>query len=114
MSDQLAVQEAINEARACLLNVVKIDAGRRALEGVIESAYDRLEEARDALKLGDVAPTLSALAEALDLLRTDEARLIAEDVGALDEAIRLISRGQHLLAELDITGDDPPQPRGGS
>lgn len=42
MSDQyIAAQEAISEARAHLWAAVKIDAGRRAMEGDIESANSR-------------------------------------------------------------------------
>jgi hypothetical protein len=91
MTDRIATQETINEARMCLLNAVKLDAGTRALDGAIESAYDRLEEARDALTLDDAASARRALTEALGLLREDEARLIAEDVRPLDEAIHLIT-----------------------
>jgi hypothetical protein len=96
MTDRIAVQAKINETRACLLQAVKIDAGRRALEGVIESAYYTLEEARDALQRGDVDGTRSALAEAGDLLRTDEARFIAQDDGALEDAMRLIEEALRL------------------
>jgi hypothetical protein len=87
----VAAQETINEARACIVQAVKIDAGRRALEGDIESAYERLEEARDAIGRGDIAWARSAVAEALELLRSDESRLIAEDHDALDAAIQLIA-----------------------
>jgi len=66
MSDQVSIQETINEARMCLLNAVKLDAGRRALEGVIESAFERLEEARDALTRGDWA----VFGRAFDVLGT--------------------------------------------
>jgi hypothetical protein len=88
--DLVTALEAINEARACILNAAKIDAGRRALEGDLQSAYDNLEEARDALNAGQVEEGVGALAEALDLLRSDESRLIASDLDSLDEAIRLI------------------------
>ena len=92
MDDHLAMQDEIRTARACLWNAVKIDRGRRAMEGAIEDADGRLEEALDALTRGDLVWTRNALAEALELLRTDEARLIAEDGSALDDAIRHIDR----------------------
>jgi hypothetical protein len=91
MSDHAAAQATINEAGARILDAVRIDPGRRALEGDVERAYSRLQEARDALELDDTASAQSAIAEALELLRTAESRLIAEDVGALEEAIRLIA-----------------------
>ena len=40
--------------------------------GDIESAYHILEAARDALKDGDTSYARDAVAEALDLLRTDD------------------------------------------
>lgn len=46
MSSHIAAQEEINEARACIWRAVKIDPGRRALEGDIESAYNLLEDTR--------------------------------------------------------------------
>jgi hypothetical protein len=92
MSDRIAAREAINEARACIWNAAKIAGGARALEGDLESAYSRLEEARDALDLDDVAYAQRAVAEALELLRTEESRLIAEDIAALEHAIRLVSQ----------------------
>jgi hypothetical protein len=92
MSDHIAAQETINEACACIWNAVKIDPGTRALEGDVESAYSRLDEAREALKLDDIASAQSAVSEALELLRTEESRLIVEDIGALEDAIRLIAR----------------------
>jgi hypothetical protein len=64
MSDHIAAHEAINEACACLWNAVKIDPGTRSLEGDVETAFSRLEEARDALKLDDIASAQSAVAEA--------------------------------------------------
>jgi hypothetical protein len=91
MSNHIAAQETINEACACIWNAVKIDPGARALEGDVESAYSRLVEARDALKLDDIAYAQSAVTEALELLRTKESRLIAEDYEALEDAIRLIA-----------------------
>jgi len=91
MSNHIAAQETINEARACIWNAVKIDPGTRALEGDLESADSRLEEARDALELDDIASAQRAVAEALELLRTEESRLIAENIGALEDAIRLIA-----------------------
>jgi hypothetical protein len=92
MSDASEARETINEARACLENAVKIDGGRRAMEGDVESAYDRLAEARDALDNHDVAWARRAVDEALELLRTEESRLIVEDIGALENAIRLLER----------------------
>jgi hypothetical protein len=92
MSDQIAAQETINEACACIWNAVKINPGSRALEGDVETAYSRLEEARDALGLDDIGSAQSAVSEALELLRTDESRLIVEDIGALEDAIRLFAR----------------------
>jgi len=72
-----AAHETINEARASIWNAVKIDpgpGGRRALEGDVESAYDRLAEAREALQLDDLGWARRAVDEALELLRTDESR----------------------------------------
>ncbi|HEY6693489.1 MAG TPA: hypothetical protein VI006_11610 [Solirubrobacteraceae bacterium] len=91
MSAHIATQELINEARACIWRAVKIDPGRRALEGDLESAYSRLEAARTALEINDIGYARRALTEALDLLRTDEARLIAQDSDALEDAIRIVS-----------------------
>lgn len=92
MSDQyIAAQEAISEARAHLWAAVKIDAGRRAMEGDIESANSRLEDALDWLRRGDVVEARGEVAEALGFLRTDTSRLIiAEDTAALDDAIRVL------------------------
>jgi hypothetical protein len=91
-SDHIAARETISEARAALLRAVKIDSGRRALEGDIEDAYNRLDEARAAVERpNDVAYARNAVSEALALLRTDESRLIAEDTDALEDAIRLLA-----------------------
>ena len=91
MSDHIPAQETINEACACIWNAVKIDPGTRALEGDVESAYSRLEDARDALKLDDIAFAQGAVSEALELLHSEESHLIVEDIGALKDAIRLIA-----------------------
>src|SRR4051812_33480380 len=61
--------------------------GRRIVEVRLEHAVIR----RRALGGRDVDATRRNLTEALELLSDDEARLIAEDVGAPDDAIRLIS-----------------------
>jgi hypothetical protein len=92
MSDKSAACETINEARACLMHAVRMDAGRRAMEGDVESAYERLEEARDALERDDYPWARRAVDEALELLRTEESRRIVEDVSALADAIRLLGR----------------------
>jgi len=92
LSAHIATQELINEARACIWRAVKIDPGRRALEGDLESAYSRLEEARTALETNDTGYARNALTEALDLLRTDEAPSSPRNNDALEDAIRIVSR----------------------
>jgi hypothetical protein len=89
-SQHIAAQEAISEARAHLWAAVNIDPGRRAMEGDIESADTRLESASAWLRGGDVAEARDEIAEALELLRTEESRLIAEDLDALHDAIRVL------------------------
>ena len=100
MSHHTAAQEAINEAGACIWNALKIDPGTRGvgwglfpagMKGDVEDAYNRLGEARDALNLNDIAGAQRAVAEALDLLRSEESRLLVEDTGALDDAIFLVA-----------------------
>ena len=91
MVDALAAQETINEARACILNAVKIDPGLRALEGDVESAYHLLGGACEELKQGGTEYAHGAVAEAIDLLDTEESRFIAEDTGTLEDAIRLLA-----------------------
>jgi hypothetical protein len=88
----IETQEAITEARAHLWAAVKIDAGRRALEGDIESAFGRLESASGWLRRDDIPNARREIAEALDLLRTPESRSIAGDTDALNDAIRLLER----------------------
>jgi hypothetical protein len=90
MTSHIAARETINEARAAINQAAKIDPGRRALEGDLESAYHILEEVTSALDLGDLAEASRRTAEALELLPTDESRRIAEDVDALEAAIRLV------------------------
>jgi hypothetical protein len=91
MIDVLAAQEEINKARASIWRAVKIDQGRRALEGDIESAFHRLAEAGGWLKRDDIAQAQSTVAEAVELLSTEQSRLIAEDHDALDDAIGLLA-----------------------
>jgi hypothetical protein len=89
-SHHIAAQEAISEARAHLWAAVKIDGGSRDMEGDIESADFRLQSASEWLRRGDVAEAQREVAEALELLRTEESRLIAEDLDALDDAVRVL------------------------
>jgi hypothetical protein len=49
------------------------------------------DEAREALKRDDVTWAQSAVSKALELLRSEESRLIVEDIGALKDASRLIA-----------------------
>jgi hypothetical protein len=84
----IEAQEALSETRAHLLAAVKIDAGRRALEGDIESAYLALEIASDWLRRGDTLNARREVTDALELLRSPQSRLIAQDAGALHDAIR--------------------------
>jgi hypothetical protein len=56
MGGHIAARETINEACACIWHAVKIDPGSRALEGDVESACNRLGDARAALeRYNDVA-----------------------------------------------------------
>jgi hypothetical protein len=89
-SHHIAAQAAISEARAHLWAAVKIGAGRRAMEGDIERADSRLQSAREWLRGGDDAEALDEIAAAIELLRTEESRFIAEDPYALDDAIRVL------------------------
>ena len=77
-------------ARADLSRAVKIDRGRRAMEGDIESAFLILEEARNALEQDNIEHARTTVTEVIGLLRTDESRLIVEDNDALEDAIRFL------------------------
>ena len=80
-------QNKIELARGCIVEAVRGD-GRIFMEGDIEAAYHRLEEACSALELEDVQYARGAVAEALELLRSHESiNIIVEDVPALADAI---------------------------
>jgi hypothetical protein len=85
----VAAKATIAEARACILQAVKIDVGRRALEGDAESAYYRLEEAMRAVE-PDPTHARKMVSESVALLRTEECRFIAEDTAALEDAIAFL------------------------
>lgn len=91
MSDSpIAIKEKIAESRAAINQAVKIDAGRRALEGDIQSADMRLEDALEAIDDGRMDYASTAVSEAIAMLDSDEADLIAEDTNALNSAIHLL------------------------
>ena len=79
-----------NQRSPCLPHVRGQNRRRAPFEGDVESAYDRLEEARHALDRDNYPWARRAVDEALELLRTDESRLIVEDVTALENAIGLL------------------------
>ena len=91
MPEHLATRETIAEARAAIAQAAKIDRGRRAMKRALQHADMRLADALDAFGQGDADHARDAVNEAVDLLRTDEARYIAEDAGALEDAVRLLA-----------------------
>jgi hypothetical protein len=90
MPDLLDLQDTIVEARACLLHAVKIDAGRRAMEGDVEDADNRLDEALEAIQLGDLENARRAVDDARGLLQTRESAAIAVNRDSLVDAVRLL------------------------
>jgi cob(I)alamin adenosyltransferase len=88
MSSHIAIWEKITEARSALNPAVRIDRERLAMEGDIEEANMFLGEALEALEGGDLVNAKTAVLEALDRLRSDESRIIAENIGLLESAIR--------------------------
>lgn len=91
MTGHIAAQETINAARASIRRAARIDAGRIALDGALQDADDRLGEVRGWLDEGDMQHAQSAVAEALELLRTEQARYIATKRDALEDAISLLA-----------------------
>jgi hypothetical protein len=81
--NHVAAQEAISEARAHLWAAVKLDQGRRAMEGDIEGANSRLETASEWLRRGEVPEARREISDALELLHREQSRLIAEVLDAL-------------------------------
>ena len=89
LSAHIATQELINEARACIWRAVKIDPGRPALEGDLESAYSRLEEARTALEINDIGYARRVSPKPLTCCAPTKPA--AQDSDALEDAIRIVS-----------------------